>query len=160
MRPRIRYLAALQAVVGVVVVFMVPLASGVGNTRPPVVCPCLDLWDGPPYPSGVTGSGPYEQIIIPLDLTGTQCGFMTHYFPNEAIRSFEIEGQPMTFTAATSEEVDMCSILDLNTGAHAYFFAPSRSLFNDGSKNNDGSISMPTMEACRTLFEDRGCIIE
>jgi hypothetical protein len=146
-----------------------------GAIRVEATCPCLDVWDGAPYPEGTVVSETSSLYPLPATLPeGTGCYIIVAsgsppqqqslteiavFAPVEDGVVYEHE-----FRARTADDGD--SYRDgtyMVDGSHeptATLVSYPGGIFTDRNKSPEGWYSSSMMDACRAELESRGCEFE
>ena len=128
-------------------------------------CPCLDMWDGTPYPEGtdVTGSPPSLPEVIP---SGTICyGLAVTSTNHDSMGYVQVvitqpDGDIQTFAASSLSTIGKspgyCDAYNQKDPQDIAQFE-SNAIFSDWKYSPGDLYTSPTMDACKALLEDRGC---
>ena len=150
-----------------------------GAIRIEAACPCLDVWDGEPYPDGtdVYAAPGYSVYQLPDTLPeGTQCNYSqvnqagSDELPIDIYTSVEVDvptaadpdGLGHTLTALTSNLADGCYVIShveapYNEVSYAGLEVAPAALFPDRVLTTDQLYYSSMMDACRAELESRGC---
>jgi hypothetical protein len=120
------------------------------------LCPCLDLWDGPPFAaiSFTSGSPP----VLPADLTGATCSVSLNTQTSITALSGNLFFTATVFTNSTGT-VAQCNATQFNTSNTADLRTDNPTMpnfFPDTAPGTPPAAGSP-MEACKILLELRGC---
>ena len=121
-------------------------------------CPCLDVWDGEPYPAGTDYIGTASPL--PETLGADDCQ-ETPGSDHTAITALTDGAHGLTRYKAIAGgigevEGDTCAVSTVYTPAHAQVITANGALFPDETKA-DGVINDPGLQACKDLLAARGC---
>jgi len=130
--------------------------DGVGDACEAVTCPCVDVWDGPPYADDVdvfTGT----PAVLPDVLESTACTFNNVPQQDTAILVSTPPGYLFVALKITDlGGIDRCSA-GADIGGFALLETPIGSLFPETLPGAPPAAGGP-MAACVTLLEERGCV--
>ena len=133
----------------------------------PAECPCLDVWDGEPYPAGTIQQGsvppPSLPAIIPSDAL---CSFSSGHAHAELIVSLpEGSARPSNIdyyaTASSGTRQEECAVIVTDPLDAAVLTGLPFTIFTDGIVSpTTGLYTSSMMDACKALIEARGCVFE
>jgi hypothetical protein len=121
-------------------------------------CPCLDVWDGEPYPAGTDYIGTASPL--PETLGADDCQ-ETLGSDDAAITALSDGARGLTRYIVIARgndeaEEDECAVKAIYTPAYARLITANGALFPDETKA-DGVINDPGLQACKDLLAARGC---
>jgi len=128
------------------------------------VCPCLDVWDGTPYPEGteVSGSPPLLPENIPQGATCLAHTSVDHdSLGYVQVAISQPGGDVITFAASSLSTVGQSPALcDAFNQANPQDLAQleSNAIFSDWRYSPGDLYTSSTMDACKALLADRGCV--
>jgi hypothetical protein len=130
--------------------------DGVGDACEAVTCPCVDVWDGPPYADDVHVTG--TPAVLPDTLESTACTYNNFPQTDTAIRVTTPSGLANFWALKITDlgGIDRCSSSTFG-GDLALLETPIGSLFPETIPGAPPAAGGP-MAACVTLLEERGCV--
>jgi hypothetical protein len=129
-------------------------------------CPCLDVWDGYPYPQETTHNGTVPPI--PQTFEAANCHEITDDEDALVDANVEVDGSNLTriiylaIAGVTGEDrADVCSVLawddvEEEVVGEAFVVTDGVPLFPQ-EVPSDGVINDPGLQACKDLLAARGC---
>lgn len=114
-----------------------------------VACPCLNVWDGAPYPANTATNG--TPPLLPTDFTGAQCAVANDRNVT-TVYAFDAEGIYVAIHQKTSSQ---CRAESFAVGNHAKTLDMPSQFAEE--LVGDGVINDPKLLACKRVLESRGC---
>jgi len=131
-------------------------------------CPCLDVWDGAPYPEGTLVDGAPSTLpnVIPTDAICTE---VSNDIDTQLTISVYVYGDgdrnDTEYNAAISRSsrygfFDQCGEIDTVIGESVWLETESGQQFSDVAISQDGLITSAMMDACKAVLVARGCVFQ
>ena len=123
-------------------------------------CPCLDVWDGFPYPVGTVEElvdPSYPLPVLPDKFADGQTCYLRNDSDTYRLNFDDGELQAEAFISYYYENRHQCAMTNKISENTAWVKVSDESLFSDVDVSSD-PISSLMMDACKTLLEERGCV--